>query len=208
MRALRKGEETRERLLAATEQAVLEKGFVATSIDELIAQVGITKSGFFYHFRDKNELALAMLERYLAEDQAQFDAIFRRAAEFSSDPLQRFLIGMKFIAEMMDDRAANQLGCVAASLAYQEKQIDRLMAQRMREAAMEWRRQFRVMLDEIAAAFPPNDPIDLDIVADMCTSAMQGGFILRKMLKDPGVMGQQVMALRSYVKLLFQPVGL
>jgi AcrR family transcriptional regulator len=42
------------------EAAVLEKGFAATSIEELIAAVGITKSGFFYHFKDKNELAKAL----------------------------------------------------------------------------------------------------------------------------------------------------
>ena len=53
----RKGSETRERILDVAEAAVLEKGFAATSIEEVIAAVGITKSGFFYHFRDKNELA-------------------------------------------------------------------------------------------------------------------------------------------------------
>ena len=36
---------------------MLAKGFAATSIEELIAAAGITKSGFFYHFKDKGELA-------------------------------------------------------------------------------------------------------------------------------------------------------
>src|SRR5687768_8244363 len=58
----RKGSETRERLLEVAERAVLAKGFAATSIEELIAEVGITKSGFFYHFGDKSGLAKAMLE--------------------------------------------------------------------------------------------------------------------------------------------------
>src|SRR5215217_1601321 len=49
--------DTRERILELAEAAVLAKGFAATSIDELIAAVGITKSGFFYHFKDKGELA-------------------------------------------------------------------------------------------------------------------------------------------------------
>ena len=43
----RKGNATRERLLDAAESAILEKGFAATSIDELHAATGITKSGFF-----------------------------------------------------------------------------------------------------------------------------------------------------------------
>ena len=61
----RKGTDTRERILDVAEAAVLEKGFAATSIDELVAAVSITKSGFFYHFRDKGELAKALLARYM-----------------------------------------------------------------------------------------------------------------------------------------------
>ena len=48
----RKGGETREQILAVAEASVLAKGFAATSIEEIIAEVGLTKSGFFYHFRD------------------------------------------------------------------------------------------------------------------------------------------------------------
>jgi TetR/AcrR family transcriptional repressor of nem operon len=63
------------------EAAILEKGFAATSIDELIAAVGITKNGFFYHFKDKSELAKTLLVRYVAREDALFDDLFRRADE-------------------------------------------------------------------------------------------------------------------------------
>lgn len=205
MRTARKGEATRERLLAVTERAVLDKGFVATSIDELIAEVGITKSGFFYHFRDKNELALAMLERYIATDLEELGAFRARAAELSDDPLQRLLIMLKLYAELLDGVTPERSGCVAASMAYQEKQISRHVAARMRELVIEWRRHFRSMLDDVVAQYLPRDTIDLDIVADMCAGVLQGSVVLAKMLKDQRVMGQQVMALRSYIKLLFQP---
>lgn len=89
----RKGEATRERILAIAEASVLAKGFGATSIDEVIAEARLTKSGFFYHFRDKNELAREMLRRYIASDEAVFDAAFNRGSELADDPLQAFLIG-------------------------------------------------------------------------------------------------------------------
>ncbi|MGO8126852.1 TetR/AcrR family transcriptional regulator, partial [Rhizobium ruizarguesonis] len=44
---MRKGEETLTRILDVAEAAVLQKGFGCTSIEELIAETGITKSGFF-----------------------------------------------------------------------------------------------------------------------------------------------------------------
>ena len=45
-------------------RAVL-RPLIALDKDEIIAEAGITKSGFFYHFRDKNDLAKALLQRYL-----------------------------------------------------------------------------------------------------------------------------------------------
>lgn len=205
MRSTTKGEATREKLLAATERAVLDKGFVATSIDELIAEVGITKSGFFYHFRDKNELALAMLERYIKADLNELSAYKARAAELTDDPLQRLLIMLKLYAELLDGVTPERSGCVAASMAYQENQVSRQVAARMRELVLEWRRHFRSMIDDVVAQYPPRDQVDLDTVADMCAGVLQGSVVLAKMLKDQRVMGQQVMALRSYIKLLFQP---
>lgn len=203
--ALRKGEATRERLLAATERAVLDKGFVATSIDELIAEVGITKSGFFYHFRDKNELALAMVERYIRIVLDELRVLTARAAQLSDDPLQRLLIMMKLYSELLEGVTPEQSGCVAAAMAYHENQISRQVSARMLDLALESRRHFRSMLDEIVAQYPPRDPIDLDTVADMCGGIFQGSIVLSKMLKDQRIMSQQMMAMRSYIKLLFQP---
>ena len=60
-----KGERTRDRILEIAENSVLNKGFGATSIEELICEAGITKSGFFYHFTDTNELARALLLRHI-----------------------------------------------------------------------------------------------------------------------------------------------
>ncbi len=93
----RKVGDTRDRILDVAETAVLEKGFAGTSIEELIAAVGITKSGFFYHFKDKGELAKALLVRYIEREDALFDDLFRRADELNEDPLHGFLVGLKML---------------------------------------------------------------------------------------------------------------
>lgn len=109
----RKRSDTRERLLEFAEDAILAKGFASTSIEELIAAVGITKSGFFYHFRDKADLAKAILLRYLERDRKLLDDIFARADALNEDPLHGFLVALKLFAEMMANsntptRAASQ----------------------------------------------------------------------------------------------------
>ena len=74
---------------------------LATSIEELIAEAGITKSGFFYHFKDKKDLALGLLERHARQTDRLFESTFGRAAELSEDPLQAFLIGLTLLSEQM-----------------------------------------------------------------------------------------------------------
>src|SRR5918996_1270920 len=87
-----KGERTREKILDVAYQSIIEKGFAATSIEELVEAAGITKSGFFYHFRDKNDMARQLFDRFLAEDEAIVDTLVGRARELSDDPLQSLLI--------------------------------------------------------------------------------------------------------------------
>ncbi|MEM8652117.1 MAG: helix-turn-helix domain-containing protein, partial [Pseudomonadota bacterium] len=95
--------DTRSRILDIAESAVLEKGFEATSIDEIVAAAKISRGGFFYHFKDKNALARAMLERYIEVENALYDDLFARAKELDDDPLHTMLIGLKMLAEMLEE---------------------------------------------------------------------------------------------------------
>lgn len=202
---MRKGEATRERILGIAEAAVLAKGFGATSIEEVIAEAGITKSGFFYHFRDKNELARAMLLRYVDENTRLFEELFGRARQLSDDPLQAFLIGLNLLAEAMTDLPAGHPGCLIASIAYQERMFDREVREITTRSVQGWNDFFRERLDDIAAVYPPREPVEVEQLASMVSCIVDGGIIMSKTLADPLILPRQIMLFRSYVKLLFAP---
>lgn len=198
-----KGVATRERILAIAEAGVLAKGFGATSIEEVIFEAGITKSGFFYHFRDKNELAREMLKRYVASNDQLFDDIFARGRELADDPLQAFLISLKLLAEVMEDLPNGHPGCLIASICYQERLFDREVRELTAQSVRSWNARFRSIFGEIAAVHPPREPVDLDDLADMLSCVVDGGIIMSKTLGDPSRLTRQVLAFRSFVKLLF-----
>jgi TetR/AcrR family transcriptional regulator, transcriptional repressor for nem operon len=135
----RKGSDTKERILEVAQATVLEKGFAATSIEELIAAVDITKSGFFYHFKDKNELAKALLLRYVEREDALFDDLFRRADELNEDPLHGFLVGLKMMSELMADLPNGHPGCLVASFCYQDRLFDKEVRDLNAKAVLNWR---------------------------------------------------------------------
>lgn len=195
----------RERLLELAEQLVLQKGFASTSIEELIAGVGITKSGFFYHFKDKNDLARALMQRYLEENARQLDDIFNRAAELHDDPLASFLIGLKLFAELMDKVHDVHPGCIAAAVVYQDQLFDAEVRAMSAEGFLAWRKRFRGYLEEIAKRYPPKMDVDLQSLADALSAAVDGGIILSKALHQRTALPAQILHYRNYIKLLFEP---
>ena len=201
--APRKGSDTRERILDIAEAAVLEKGFAATSIEELIAEVGITKSGFFYHFHDKGELAKALLQRYIDREEIMLADLFARADELNEDPLHGFLVGLKMFAELMSDLPTGHPGCMVASVCYQEQLFNADVRELNRTAVLHWRALFRERLDLIAERYPPKVPVDLDAMADMVSALVDGGIILSKVVRDKNVLPGQIMLYRDFVRTVF-----
>ena len=199
---MNKGAETRERILTIAEAAVLDKGFSATSIDEIIAEAGITKSGFFYHFKDKNQLAREMVQRFVVANERILDDIFGRSRELSDDPLQSLLIGLKLLAEALADVQRAHPGCILASICYQERLFDREVVELTREFAERWNARFRGHLEEIAEIYPSRGA-DLDDLAETLLCLIDGGIILGKIAGDPACVERQVLAYRSLVKLTF-----
>ena len=202
---MRKGEQTRERILQFAERSVLDKGFGATSIDELIAQADLTKSGFFYHFKDKNELARALLQRYIDHDEQILDDLFGRAEDLTDDPLQALLVGLKLFAELVDNLPQGHPGCIVAVYCYQERLFDSEVRALNREAVLAWRSRFRRMFDDVAKRYQPREDIDLDDLADMVSTVIEGGIVMSKALGRPQTLPGQVLLFRLFIKMLFLP---
>lgn len=59
--ATAKGEATRAFLLRTSAAVFAERGYASTTLNDLIAASGLTKGAFYFHFRSKSALALAVL---------------------------------------------------------------------------------------------------------------------------------------------------
>lgn len=203
---LSKGEETRARILDAAQASIIAKGFTATSIEELIAETGLTKSGFFYHFKDKNALARALLRRYIDEDERVYDEIFGRARELVDDPLQVLLVGLKLLADVMGDLPNGHPGCLVATSCYYDRLFDREVQALNTEAAILWRKRFRAMFEEVSTRYRPRSEVDLDDLADMVSSVLEGGIVISKALNEPAALKRQILVFRGLLQAYFVPI--
>ena len=80
--------ETRERILEIAERLFFRQGFSGTSLSDVMAVARLSKGAFFYHFKGKEELAYAVLERWADADDELVREFSARAATLAEDPLQ------------------------------------------------------------------------------------------------------------------------
>jgi len=198
-----KGERTRDRILDLAYEAVIRKGFASTSIEELVDAAGITKSGFFYHFRDKTDLARQLIESYTDRSKTFLDDMAERARELSDDPLHSFLIFLKLYAEAMEAHAEGHPGCIVATVTFQDQSWDRATRQLVIDQVMNWRGMFVAWLEEIARAYPPKGRASLEDLADAILAFTYGGMTLARALGDTTAIARQTMMFRETVRLHF-----
>ena len=73
--------ETRERLLDAAESSMRERGYHAVSFRDLAELLQIKSASVHYHFRQKEDLGVALVQRY---QQRFFEAVAARAGSSGS----------------------------------------------------------------------------------------------------------------------------
>ena len=132
------------------------------------------------------------------------DELFARADELNEDPLHGFLVGLKMFAEMMENLPEAHPGCLVASFCYQENLFNREVHDLNRAGVLGWRKRFRERLDQIAERYPPKIEVDLDALADMVTTLVDGGIILSKVVREKDALPRQIMLYRDFVKAVFQ----
>jgi TetR/AcrR family transcriptional repressor of nem operon len=171
-----------------------------------LAAAEITKGGFFYHFPDKSALAKALIERYIAVEDAMIDELETEARLLNDDPLGVVLVGLELLARKLDDMPNGHPGCLVATAAYQERLFEREVREMNRIAVTRWRERFREHFHRIQELYEPREPVDLDALADMVLTLVEGGIVLSRAFGTPTITASQVRLGKAFIKLLFTPV--
>lgn len=94
----------RAKILEAAEAVIRRDGIKRLSVDTVVAEAGISKGGFFYHFKTKDELLAALLQSVTEEMTVEVTALveadpeprgrilrsmIRAAFDFDADPERR-----------------------------------------------------------------------------------------------------------------------
>ena len=199
----RDGTITKNKIMDAAQQMVLDVGLTGTSVEKVIGQAGVTRGTFFYHFKTKHDLAAALIERYADEDRHHFFDAMEKAEQLARDPLQQLLIFVGLFIEMTEKLEDPFPGCLYASYCYQSGAISGDVMAEVEKMMHFWRERLSLKIEEITANHPPRIPIENHQVADHLLTTFEGAFILSKVMKEPKLASEQLVQCRNYLELLF-----
>ena len=191
----------RQKLLDAAFGLIREKGYVATTVDELCARAGVAKGSFFHHFKDKEALAIAAAQHWSEATGAFFVAApyhdhkdpldrvlgyidFRRSILTGEIPEFTCLVGT-MVQEIYDTHPAIRDAC-DSSISDHAAKIEADIAEAMK------RHKIRARWTAKSLALHTQ-------------AVLQGAFILAKAKGGADIAISNVDHLRRYIELLFRP---
>jgi TetR/AcrR family transcriptional regulator, cholesterol catabolism regulator len=97
----------RDTILDKAKNLFIKHGYHALSMREIAEEVGVSKAALYYHFKDKEELFIAVLNQNLENTGQEIDAI-RSSSTSSSEMIVKFIEYV--LAQPAEQRAVIRLG--------------------------------------------------------------------------------------------------
>jgi TetR/AcrR family transcriptional repressor of nem operon len=164
---------TRDRLLDAAETEMRLRGYHAVSFRDLAASLGIKSASVHYYFRQKEDLGIALVERYA---ERFFEALSDRTAGADNDPRLP-----AFVAVYRDALLSADSMCLCGMLGAESQGLPEAVAEKTAQF-------FRRNIYWVGEALPRDlSDEDRQQRAEHIVGALQGAMMLAKTLKNSAV---------------------
>jgi TetR/AcrR family transcriptional repressor of nem operon len=190
----------RSKLLDAAVEIIRQKGYAATSVDELCARAGVTKGAFFHHFPSKDSLAVAAAN-YWSELSS---ALFASAPYHQfDDPLDRVLGYLDFRKAMLRGDVA-EFTCLAGTMVQETYGTHPDIRHACDASIGSHAAKVESDIAEAMKRYHIRAPWTAASLALHTQAVLQGAFILAKAKGNAAVVEASIDHLRRYVELLFR----
>lgn len=194
-----KGELARRRILDAALKVIRQKGYAATRVEDVCAEAGLTKGGFFHHFAGKEDLAVAAAEHWSAMTGGFFAGAPYHA---HADPYDRVLGYIDFRKAILQG-STDEFTCLAGTLAQEAHLTSPAIRDAAGAAIFDHASTLVADIAAAKAARCPDAEWTPESLAQFTQAALQGAFVLAKAKGGPEIARDMVDHLRRYVVLLF-----
>jgi TetR/AcrR family transcriptional repressor of nem operon len=156
-------DEVRARIVEVAARALRKDGLDAVSIPKLMKAAGLTHGGFYVHFKDRDELVAAAVEKSASDSALAGDGTLEQSAS-------RYL--------SKEHVAHPEMGCVIASLGFEGSRQKGKVRRAFAEAAR------RLLTRVQKKLHPDSTPGTIDDDTLQKASLMVGAVVLARLMQD------------------------
>lgn len=188
---MNKASNTRMHILEKSFGLIYQNGYQATSIDKIIETTQVSKGAFYYHFKDKEQMGLAMIKEVIAP---RLDRLLISPLKNSEDPLDRIYQTIK--KNLIDDDDFDiQFGCPINNLIQEMSPIKDSFKITLKNVIEIWKNAIVDELENGISIGIVNPYIDTKSVAEFVIVSYEG-------LRGTGKVYQNFKLYESYIEQL------
>jgi TetR/AcrR family transcriptional repressor of nem operon len=189
----------RSKLLDAAFSIIREKGYTATSVDELCAQAGVTKGAFFHHFKSKDALGVAAAHHW-----SEITGAFFETAPYHehSDPLERVLGYLDFRKAILKGEIA-EFTCLVGTMVQEIYGTNPDIRVACEASISTHAAKVQSDIADAMRLYGIRAPWTAEGLALHMQAVLQGAFVLAKAKGNAAVVEASIDHLHRYVELLF-----
>lgn len=139
---MKKALSTRLSILQKSFELIYTHGYQATSIDTIIATTNVTKGAFFYHFKNKDEMGLAVINEIM---YPLMYADFVKPLLSSDDPVNDIYKMMHYLL-LGNEFLLKKYGCPAGNLTQEMSPVNQQFSEALSKLATELKEAMQIAL--------------------------------------------------------------
>jgi len=165
---MKKAEATRLMILQKAFELIYVKGYQTTSIDEIIATTKVTKGAFYYHFKTKDEMGLAIINEIL---KPTLTNSFIEPLQTEENPLEAIYNLMDNLL-MENEFLKVEYGCPASNFTQEMSPWNSEFNKALNELTQEWTKAITTTIER----GKKNGTIRKDVNAKQVTIFVMSGY--------------------------------
>ena len=190
-----KGEATRARVLEVARTLINQKGFRNTTINDVIAATGVQKGNLYFHFSNKEDLAISILQKVEIEF---FD--FMAENLIGANALEK--LSNFFDAILHKHRSTGFVGgCIVGNIALEMSEHNTRFAGIVKRVFQRWAGEICTLIEEAHASGLFKSDIPPSVLSKTIVATLEGGIMMSRVSKDETDLESCLICLRGLLGL-------
>ena len=165
--------ENKRAIVSAAEKLFRERGVAAVGLAELTKAAGFTQGGFYNHFKSKDALVAAVMEKAMEDGATQLIASVEASEAQAKDPMKQHIEGY-----LSHDHLANiEAGCPLSAFAGDVRRLGK-------EARQSYARGLVWNFDQLASVIEGENPQEKKKKSIALFSQMVGSLLLSRAVAE------------------------